>query len=144
MGPHQQGVGVTRRDQTLASAAAAAIPEQVTKVIRTRFRALPLMFHSSGLAATIAYLSDKADTKNPIGLAYGRVLDKMIDRLAQQGFLTSPAATPTQVLTRLGSLPPPDYARASADLTEFAVWLKRLAEAKYSQNERDQPAGGGA
>ena len=54
---------MTRRDQTLASAAAAAIPEQVTTVIRTRFRALPLMFHSSGLAATVAYLSDKADAR---------------------------------------------------------------------------------
>lgn len=122
-----------RLDQSMAEAAAGALPDPVTPEQRTRYRTLKVMCHSSGLAATYAYVVSKSqsggkeDARREAYEKTGRAIAECLVgmRLLDDGEKGDPRA----VLNRLGSMDPVDYLRASARVTALLVWLSRLADA---------------
>jgi CRISPR/Cas system CMR-associated protein Cmr5 small subunit len=131
-----------RIDQGMAVAAARALPETVSKELRTRYRQLRAMLHTAGLAATYAFIASKAGgadngpgAQAEIARAYRAAGEGLRERLAGLGLL---AGDPRQmsvrdVMRQLGSMDPVQYARASAEAAAFAGWLSRLADAVWQE-----------
>jgi hypothetical protein len=135
-------VTVVRVDQDMAAAAAAILPPKVTKELRTRYRQLRVMLHHAGPAATYAFVAARSNTDDALAAAYRQVADGIKTRLGRLGLLDGdPAeASHRQVLDSLGKANPADYARASAEITQLAGWLSRLADAMY----QPEPVAGGS
>lgn len=128
-----------RFDQAMARAAAGMLPPVVTGTLRTRYRQLPVMLRTSGLAATLAYLVGKTDEKE-LGIAYGLVASGIRKHLTDHHIVgPAPAGTPLQanmwLLTKLGELPTAGYARAAAQVEALAGWLSRLADARFQADK---------
>ncbi|WP_434739319.1 type III-B CRISPR module-associated protein Cmr5 [Micromonospora sp. SH-82] len=123
---------VRRVDQQMASAAAAMLPEKITKELRTRYRQLPVQIRMSGMAATYAYLLGKS-TDSDLGRAYRRVAEGIRHHLTTRSGLVDGAKANTgeKLLHALADLDPSVYARASAEVQALAGWLGRLAEARW-------------
>jgi CRISPR-associated protein Cmr5 len=66
---------VRRVDQGMAAAAAQALPEEVDRELRTRYRQLRVMLHAAGLAATYAFIASKAKVaeEDAAGNAQGKL-----------------------------------------------------------------------
>jgi CubicO group peptidase (beta-lactamase class C family) len=119
-----------RVDQDLAKAAADMLPRPVTAAQRTRYRTLRVMCHSSGLAATYAYVASKSRGEKDPAPAYRMACDGIGDRLAWLGLLIGlDAHDPRQVLQRLGEMDTVEYLAASDQVTALLGWLARLADA---------------
>jgi CRISPR type III-B/RAMP module-associated protein Cmr5 len=141
-----------RIDQDMAVAAAAMLPATVTQELRTRYRQLRAMLHSAGLAATYAFVAARSNTRQAdnqadnddaggaLPEAYRRVADGIKARLGRLELLDADPAEVShrQVLQSLGEANAMEYARASAEITELAGWLSRLADALY-QPDTKQP-----
>lgn len=131
-------------DQDMATAAAELLPEvppEHAKELCTRFRQLPVQLHTSGLAATYAFLAarSKADNTDRLKRAYADVAQLICRRLTDQGLLPSELRTvpapevPRRVLAELGGMDTDRYARASAETALLFSWLRRLADAVYAE-----------
>jgi hypothetical protein len=139
-----------RVDQDMAVAAAAMLPQEVTKELRTRYRQLRAMLHHAGFAATYAFVAAKSNADDALSAAYRQVADGIKTRLGRLGILDGDpkAASHREVLDSLGRARPADYARAGAEITQLTGWLSRLADAMYQPepstgSAADTPAGQG-
>lgn len=124
-----------RVDQVMATAAAAALHTPVSQELRTRYRQLRQMLHSSGLVATYAFIAAKSNAQDEIAKAYGQVASILRERLAQLDLLSSKTLEHDRVLCELGELPAERYARASVEATSLVQWLSRLADALYQEKQ---------
>ncbi|HET9975614.1 MAG TPA: type III-B CRISPR module-associated protein Cmr5 [Streptosporangiaceae bacterium] len=134
---------MARIDQGMAAAAAAALPGQVDKELRTRYRQLRVMLHTAGLAATYAFIASKAKDpdegsgaadKARLAAAYQDAAKGIVSRLFPAN---AEHMSARDVLRELGCMDPVRYARASAEASAFAGWLSRLADAVYQEGEDD-------
>lgn len=132
---------VTRIDQGMAADAADALPGEVGKELRARYRQLRVMLHSAGLAATYAFIASKSGDAGALGAAYRSAGLKIRQQLAAAGLLTgdAPAMTVRDVMIQLGAMDPVRYARASAEAAAFTSWLSRLADAAYQERADGAP-----
>ena len=132
----------SRVDQAMAAAAAGMLPERISRELRTRYRQLPVMIRTAGLAATYAFLLAKANGKDSTELsrAYRQVADGIRKHLASRKLLPDDRAdlTNEKLLTWMGEANLADYTRAAAEVEALARWLSRLAEATYRLPEQDQ------
>ncbi|GDY29087.1 type III-B CRISPR module-associated protein Cmr5 [Gandjariella thermophila] len=130
---------MTRRlDLELAAKAADALPaDRIGKDLRTVLRSLPVMIRSHGLIASGAYLLSRADGDE--GNRY-RVAARAIlaDATASAGIRTrdgrGDALALLDALTASGS--DQRYRLAEARARQFAIWLARLAEARFQAEEK--------
>jgi CRISPR/Cas system CMR-associated protein Cmr5 small subunit len=126
---------VTRIDQGMAAAAVSALPDQVDRELRTRYRQLRVMLHSAGLAATYAFIASKAGDSGPLERAYRDAALGIRQRLVIAGLLAGDARRMgiRDVMSQLAAMDTVRYARASAEATAFAGWLGRLADAAWQE-----------
>lgn len=118
------------RGEGLAVAALEALQDPVSKSLRTRYRALRVMAHNSGLAATYAFISSRgAKTGSKQAADYEAVRKVIGKRLYELRFMASPDATPRDTMATISGMTPGDYLRASDDLERLLAWLSRLADA---------------
>jgi CRISPR type III-B/RAMP module-associated protein Cmr5 len=142
-----------RIDQDMAAAASDLITGEVDRELRTRYRHLPVMLRTAGLAATYAFIAAKSTGGNPeLAGAYREAARGIRKRLVEQHLLTGDWRTLTagQVLAQLGDMDATGYARASAEAAALTGWLSRLADAMYKptpakpapgQDETSAPTG---
>ncbi|MBN1173566.1 MAG: hypothetical protein JXA67_15455 [Micromonosporaceae bacterium] len=124
-----------RVDQAMAEAAARMLPPTVTSRLRTRYRTLRVMCHSSGLAATYAYVASKAGGDDDLAEAYRMVRDGIGDGLVRIQVLQGQQHDPRVVLKELGSMETVTYLSASTQITALLGWLARLADAVVKEDE---------
>lgn len=124
---------VHRVDQRMAGVAAAMLPERITPELRTRYRQLPVMVRTSGLAGAYAFLIAKSDQQTELGRAYGKVASGIRSHLIERRLIsdTSSGGSNHSVLAALAGMQPQEYAQAAAETELLAGWLSRLAEAKH-------------
>ena len=68
-----------RRDQEMAKKAARLITDiEITPEVRTRLIGLPFLLHRNGLAATLAFIASKSDSKSDLSRAYSKVADTLL------------------------------------------------------------------
>jgi CRISPR-associated protein Cmr5 len=122
-----------RVDQAMAATAADILPSVVTRELRTRYRQLPVMLRTAGLAATYAFVASKSRDPGPLGQAYSRVAGGIVDHLAdRQLVMAQPGSTDhRRALELMAGMDLATYAQASAEVAELAEWLARLADALY-------------
>ena len=121
---------IRRIDQGMAAAATALVPGEVSPQLRTRYRTLRVMCHTSGLAATYAYVAAKSNGGDSTAQAYRRVRDGIGDQLSAMDVVPQSAAhDPRELLTRLGGLDAVTYLAASAQVTTLLGWMARIADA---------------
>ncbi|MBE1533957.1 type III-B CRISPR module-associated protein Cmr5 [Actinomadura algeriensis] len=125
-----------RTEQQMAATAAELLPSPVTRELRTRYRALPVMLRTSGLAATYAYIAAKGNGDDRLADAYARVARGIRDRLRSQGLLSpEDTADHRAVLRALGAMDTPVYLRAAAEVSALTIWMSRLADALHQRDE---------
>lgn len=129
-----------RVDQAMAGAAARMLPPTINDQLRTRYRQLPVMLRTAGLAATYAFLVARTDAASELGRAYGRVAEGIREHLTSRHLLPgdTTALRNQDVVARLALVPLRDYARAAAEVEALAGWLSRLAEAAYRSAKQGQ------
>lgn len=130
-----------RVDQEMAAAAAEALPDQVDRELRTRYRQLRVMLHTAGLAATYAFIAAKAKDTDGTGhgrpdklaVAYQTAGEAIRRRLSARRMFPggSEPRNAREVLAALGKMSQVEYARASAEAVALVGWLSRLADAVY-------------
>ncbi|GAB3105818.1 hypothetical protein GCM10027160_00570 [Streptomyces calidiresistens] len=124
-----------RVDQGMARAAAEILGDgPISGPLRTRYRQLPVMLHTTGLAATYAFVLSKTGGRNKaLAEAYDRVANGIRKHIATRRLI--PGCTektpPRDVLQAMGNCGGVTYARATAEITLLAGWLSRLAEARH-------------
>ena len=140
---------VRRVDQGMAAAAARALPDEVDRELRTRYRQLRAMLHTAGLAATYAFIASKARDADEDGTGNGQGKLATAYRDAAAGIrarLSDLSLSPGDVrqmsvrdfMAELGGMDPVQYARAGAEASAFVGWLSRLADAAWQErDERD-------
>jgi CRISPR type III-B/RAMP module-associated protein Cmr5 len=136
-------VTARRIDQGMAAAAASILPPTVTRELRTRYRQLPTMVRTAGLAATYAFLLSKHDDTT-LGQAYRAVTKGIREHLSRPGSVLPGVTTDQDVIGALAGLPASSYARASVEAEMLAGWLSRLAEAVFQSGGQLSVPGGGA
>ncbi|MFF7358478.1 type III-B CRISPR module-associated protein Cmr5 [Streptomyces filipinensis] len=123
-----------RVDQSMAAAASAILADDAVDArLRTRYRQLPVMLHTAGLAATYAYVLSKSSGDDPLGRAYRRIADGIRQHIGRNALITGcgERSTDRQLLEAMGSCDWTEYARAAATVATLAGWLSRLAEARF-------------
>lgn len=132
-----------RVDQAMAKKAGAMLPEKISGQLRTRYRQLPIMLHTAGLAATYAFILSKKDEKE-LGQAYGKVADGIRRHIGDRQLIAGKShwATDLELLDGLGQAERTEYMRASAEISALAGWLSRLAEAHFRATENDSRTAG--
>lgn len=136
-------MSVRRVDQGMARQAAALLPEQVPDELRTRYRQLRVMIHTSGLAATYAFVAAKgrSEGKGDLAQAYRSVAKGIRVHLDQVGLLPGGAdMDDRRTLAALAGLDLRDYTRAAAETTALMNWLSRLADAVHQRAAREEDA----
>ncbi|MDT0329344.1 type III-B CRISPR module-associated protein Cmr5 [Nocardiopsis lambiniae] len=141
---------MSRIDQNMAVTAAGLLPDVVgdnARELRSRFRHLPVQLHTSGLAATYAFLAARSHSASSDRLtgAYRDVAKQIRVHLADKGMV--PAGLGTAVgpeahramLSALGEMDAQSYARASREVSVLFSWLRRLADAVYTQVKTETP-----
>lgn len=119
-----------RLDQDMATRAAAMLPDDVTSQVRTRYRTLRTMAHTSGLAATYAFVASKSSGSDPLAQAYAGVQRAIADQLSHLGVVPDvESQDPRAVLRRLGEIDTVTYLEASAHVAALLGWGARLADA---------------
>ena len=131
-------MSLLRTDTGLARKAAAvleairrgpggAMPAEVISQIKR----LPALLQGSGVPATMAFLYAKAGNDRALGRAYAEIRDALLSQLAEVwGWDDQPGAL--EFFERVGDprqVDPAALSQASVRLREFAIWLRRLAEA---------------
>ncbi|MCR6488386.1 type III-B CRISPR module-associated protein Cmr5 [Amycolatopsis sp. OK19-0408] len=119
-----------RLDRDLAVAAARALPEAVDKDYLTVIRTVPVMLHSSGLAAAAAYLLSRVRPAGDGGPdRYARVAQALLEDAAR--FVGIPVTGPPLPLLDALCADEAGYRLAERRARGFAVWLARLAAARH-------------
>lgn len=113
-----------RLDHQLAAAAATVIPDQLSAEQRRRFRSLPAMIMTSGLAATGAFLLSKKKEKPYLDAA-----EALLDDAAKHARIPM-GDNPNTTLNNISKESRHRYAIAEARARMFAVWLARVASAR--------------
>ncbi|MGW0084529.1 type III-B CRISPR module-associated protein Cmr5 [Streptomyces sp. NPDC003393] len=127
-----------RVEQAMARDAGAMLPETINGRLRTRYRQLPVMLHSAGLAATYAFiLSNKGEKE--LGKAYAKVAEGIRKHIGDRQLIGGKNrwATDLELLDALGHADRTEYMRASAEIMALAGWLNRLAEAHFRATEAE-------
>lgn len=125
-----------RRDQRLARDAAKLLAglTDYTKEVRTRLVGLPTLLHRSGLVATFAIITERAQkSSSPVTSAYVAVQDLLIEQIVRSGVEGADSLkglSPTETIEWLSKLDGQDYARVSAHISDAVLWVKRLSEAR--------------
>ncbi|HET9895397.1 MAG TPA: type III-B CRISPR module-associated protein Cmr5 [Streptosporangiaceae bacterium] len=131
-------MSLERTDVRLAGKAAAVLDVirrdsggTVPADVIGQLKRLPALLLSSGVPASMAFLYSKAGDRSSLEQAYAAILDALRAELAAVwGWSDRPG--PLQFFTRVSDPAQVDSAalsRASVRLGEFALWLRRLAEA---------------
>jgi CRISPR/Cas system CMR-associated protein Cmr5 small subunit len=128
----------------------------VSDQVITRLKGLPALLRTSGPLATLAFFAakagdakagdDKAGDDKPLARAYAVVGAALQEQVAAEIGEQVPASSCFSefVLAFTGdTVPPGALSRASARLEEFALWLRRLAEATEQEQDRSQRQAGG-
>lgn len=118
---------MSRIELAALEAAVRALPEQVTRELRSRLRQLPVALRRGGLAPTLASLL--ARQGDPHNATIAREITRIVD----------PDTTPEALLESLTSASNAHYVAASRRAELAALWLKRLAEARYDAAARPDP-----
>ncbi|WP_157977401.1 type III-B CRISPR module-associated protein Cmr5 [Streptomyces triticisoli] len=128
----------------MALAAKDMLPEKIDKRLRTRYRQLPVMLHTAGLAATYAFVLSKRDD-SALGTAYRKVADGIRKHIGDRALIGGKThwRDDFELLEALGRADRPDYSRASAEISALAGWLSRLAEARFRDANADSGAATG-
>jgi CRISPR type III-B/RAMP module-associated protein Cmr5 len=121
----------------MAGQAARLLRPPVSQELRTRYRQLPVMLRTAGLAATYAFVAAKANDKGDLAAAYREVARGIRTQLAARGLLPGDgtAVSDQQMLAKLAEMDLHDYARASAEVAALTRWLGRLADAVYERRD---------
>jgi CRISPR/Cas system CMR-associated protein Cmr5 small subunit len=115
---------------------------QVSDQIITRLKGLPALLRTSGPLPTLVFFASKAGRDKPLERAYAVVGNELrVQFAAEIGDTVSAGATFTEFMLALTdqNIPADALARASARLEEFALWLRRLAEATEREQQRSRP-----
>jgi CRISPR type III-B/RAMP module-associated protein Cmr5 len=128
-------VTAKRVDIGLAGHAAAALDTirhdsrgTVPPEVISQLKGLPAMLRTSGLPATMAFLYARSGSNRPVERAYRTVRDALLTELAAAWSWTDqPDAV--EFFRRITGTDQLDLALAGTRLEEFAIWLRRLAEA---------------
>lgn len=129
----------------LAAQTMVQLRDQQTKKVSgeviTRLTGLPALLRTSGPLATLAFFVSKAKpgSDKPLPRAYAAVGSALRTQLAGELGLTfeEDASLTSFVLALTEETIPPDaLVRATARLEEFALWLRRLAEAVDQEQSR--------
>jgi CRISPR type III-B/RAMP module-associated protein Cmr5 len=150
-----------RVDHRLARRAAETLDKirddrtrQVSDQIITRLKGLPALLRTSGPLPVLAFFASKSgkvkpleNTVKPLERAYALVGHELRLIVAEElGDAKHADATFDDFVLAMTAenIPADALARASARLEEFALWLRRLAEATEKEQERNKPrpAGG--
>lgn len=135
-----------RVDHDLARLAATTLDRvrdqrtgMVSDQVITRLKGLPALLRTSGPLPVLAFFAAKAGQDKPLDRAYAVIGGELRDQAAAE--IGSPVAAGAPfsefVLALTGQNIPADaLARAAARLEEFALWLRRLAEATEQEQER--------
>ncbi|GHD16453.1 type III-B CRISPR module-associated protein Cmr5 [Nocardiopsis kunsanensis] len=107
-----------------------------SKELRARFRQLPGQLRISGLTATYAFLASRESSPSAEGLqkAYKEVTEQIREHLVEKSPIgdgaigTDLPKAHHETLTALGKMGPLDYARATREISELFVWLRRLSD----------------
>lgn len=135
-----------RVDHDLARLAATTLDRvrdqqtgQVSDQIITRLKGLPALLRTSGPLPVLAFFASKAGQVKPLERAYAVIGSELRTQAAKEigDPVSSQAPFSKFVLAFTDQNVPADaLARASARLEEFALWLRRLAEATEQEQER--------
>jgi CRISPR type III-B/RAMP module-associated protein Cmr5 len=115
---------------------------QVSGQIITRLKGLPALLRTSGPLPTLAFFASKSGQDKPLDRAYAVVGNELrVQFAAQIGDTALADATFTEFVLALTdqNVPADALARASTRLEEFALWLRRLAEATEREQQRATP-----
>ncbi|MFW6638518.1 type III-B CRISPR module-associated protein Cmr5 [Nocardiopsis algeriensis] len=134
-----------RIDQGMALTAAGILPEAKgdnAKELRSRFRHLPVQLHTSGLAATYAFIAARSSSASTdrLSQAYRAVAQQIRTHLAGKGMIDGELATAREpevhreMLAALGEMDTATYTRAAREVTVLFSWLRRLADAVYPKS----------
>jgi CRISPR-associated protein Cmr5 len=122
-----------RLDHQLAATAATVVPKRLSAEQRRRFRSLPAMIMTSGLAATGAFLLSKQE-KPYQDAAWALLKD------AAEYAKIAPGDNPNTTLDNISRESGHRYAIAEARARMFATWLARVASARPGKaTPKDQP-----
>ena len=143
-----------RVDHDLAWLAATTIDQirddrtrQVSDQVITRLKGLPALLRTSGPLPVLAFFASKAGYEKPLEIAYAVIGSELRAMAAAEiGSLVEPGAPFAEFILAFTdqNVPADALARASARLEEFALWLRRLAEAtEQEQNRAKEPTTGG-
>lgn len=126
-----------RLDRQLAVSAARALPDEISKDYLSTLRALPVMLHTSGLAATCAYLLSRAGSNGSGGGDKARYLNAVQAVLRDAAEFVGVPSLERPPLRLLDDLVANDatYRMAERRARQFAVWLARLAAARHAATE---------
>jgi hypothetical protein len=121
---------MSRRDQGLAVTTwqlVEGIGHRDRREFRSRAMGLGALLQSSGLAAGAAFLAAKAGPDEPIKRAYRDIGNALAGHVLGRAGADPLECAP--FVGWLGQIDIVEYRRASADAHEFAIWVRRAAEA---------------
>lgn len=127
-----------RLDQLLAVRAAEVLPAEVSPVLRTRMRGLPVLVHTSGLAATCAFLLSRSERPEMTDPYYHAAM-AMLTTAAEAARLPV-GKDPHVLLDSLVRARGHQYLMGETRARELALWLSRLAQARA----KSEPGAGDA
>lgn len=137
-----------RVDHGLARLAASTLDRvrdpksgQVSDQIITRLKGLPALLRTSGPLPVLAFFASKSGRDKPLEKAYAVIGGELRAQATAEIGSPVPADAPfSEFVIALTDhdVPADALARASARMEEFALWLRRLAEATEREQERDK------
>jgi hypothetical protein len=115
--------------------------DRLSDQVITRLKGLPALLRTSGPLPVLAFFAAKAGRDKPLERAYAVVGDELrvqFQAAAGIGDALPGDGTFSQFMLALTDrdVPPDALSRATARLEEFALWLRRLAEAAEQEQER--------
>jgi hypothetical protein len=115
---------------------------RVSDQVITRLKGLPALLRTSGPLPVLAFFAAKSGEQKPLEKAYGLVGGQLrliaAEEIGDAGQADASFDKFVVALTR-EDIPADALARASARLDEFALWLRRLAEAVEQEQDRAKP-----
>ena len=114
----------------------------VSDQVITRLKGLPALLRISGPLPVLAFFASKAGQAKPLERAYAVIGSELRAQAAAEiGGPAAPDASFSEFVLAFTDkhVPADALARASARLEEFALWLRRLAEATEQEQERAKP-----
>lgn len=102
---------------------------------RSRARELPTLLRTSGLVATLAYLSAKANEKNDVGKSYQLAYNAIIKQIYGSLGVCNSDDVFQHILKDSGKITTEQYMKATEEASIFAGWLSKAADALRSDNK---------